>query len=105
MGITDDKLTNSCNLMRNRLIEHHAKFNHTKKTQNDENSLVEIYGKNPDQSRDKVELYYGFYIGLIICILHSLDSGRMVTLTEKINNSLNHFFKKVRDKEKENFIT
>lgn len=103
-NITDDNITDSCNLMRNRLIDYHAKFNHTKKTQNDEDSLVEIYGKNHDQSRDKVELYYGFYIGLIICILHSLDSRKMVILTEKINHSLNHFFKKVREKEKENFI-
>lgn len=102
--ITDDNITDSCNLMRIRLIEHHAKVSHTKITDNDKYSLNNIYGQNPDQSRDKVELYYGFYVGLIICILHSLDSGRMVTLTEKINHSLNHFFEKVREKEKENFI-
>lgn len=98
------QMKQSCTKMRDRLIKHHAKVNHRKKDKNDEDSLYNLYGPTTTYiSRDKDELYCGFYIGLLICILHSdlyLNYKNLPSSSLEINNSLNHFFTKAEEKER-----
>ena len=102
--LDSNQMKKSCNKMRDRLIKHHAKVNHRKKDKNDEDSLNNLYGPTTTYiSRDKVELYCGFHLGLLICILHSdlyLNYKNLPSSSLEINNSLNHFFTKAEEKEK-----
>ena len=96
--LDSNQIKKSCTKMRNRLIDHHAKVSHKSKGSNDFKSLKLLYGPETTyMDQDKIELYCGFYIGLLICILHS-DYKDNSSESIEINNLLNHFFTKAEDK-------
>ena len=102
----DNEITDSCNKIRNRFVNHHATVKNVDITAADTTNLNSILGENPNQRMDKVELYYGFYIGLLICILHSgLDVMYIRSEdSHKDNKSLTTFFENARAEEVTLFV-